>query len=602
MLDIGYTLNADGREYRILELIGRGANSAAYLAERRFGDLSSKCILKEYSPNNCDKLTDDEYEYGKARFITSGRTQNDIRQLSTLNNQTPPVCYIFESDDTAFIDVSCYGGTVLSKLSGLSLQEYIEICRTIARTVSYYHKAGFLCLDVKPENIFIMQNTPNDTITQLVEFIDFDSIRRMSEIREAGTISCTKGWAAPELLNPYGSSKIGPHADIYTLGELVFYFLFGRHSSENEHRGFSKYPFDRCKKEYKKYAGRPDIQSLFIKLFRGTIRSSATNRFSDISAVITILDRLISAISAKEYIIPKFPPVSPNFVGRDEELKEVSEHLKENPILFITGIGGIGKSTLIKNYIFKNRADYDVVAYLEYNGDIVSTFADDRQLQISTIHQVEGEPIEEYYIRKHNLFKNICGDKRVLLVIDNYSGRITKELSTLLDSGYDTVIVTRNEPPKNSFPFININAITDTNYIYSLIAVNLGHPIPKDDRPAFNEIISLVQGHTLTIELIARQIAAGHIDVKQALELIRENGFSRFSDEEISNYKDGEEVYGTLSAIISALFNARNMAPKTKVILKILSFLDVRGLDSDIVRDILKLNMDTICFLQVLFA
>lgn len=59
----------------------------------------TKCILKEYAPHNNDYI-----EAGKARFIASGKTQNEIRQKSVLNNQTPPVSHVFEANGTAFID------------------------------------------------------------------------------------------------------------------------------------------------------------------------------------------------------------------------------------------------------------------------------------------------------------------------------------------------------------------------------------------------------------------------------------------------------------------------------------------------------------------
>ena len=87
-----------------------------------------------------------------------------------------------------------------------------------------------------------------------------------------------------------------------------------------------------------------------------------------------------------------------------------------------------------------------------------------------------------------------------------------------------------------------------------------------------------MQGHTLVIELIARQIASGRINVSKALDLIRENGFSRFSSEKIGNYKDGEEVYDTLSDIITVLFDAGKMSKTEKLTLK------VRGLEKSLIQ------------------
>ena len=577
MLNNGYTFNADGRQYTIMEQLGSGANTIAYLAECKHGELVTKCILKEYSPHNAD-----DFEVGKTRFVSSGKMQNAIRNKSVLNNQTPPVSHVFEANGTAYIDVSCYNGTTLDKLSSLTLPQYMALCETIAKTAGYYHKSGFLCLDLKPENIFILQNTPDDMITQLVEFIDFDSIR---DTENNGNIlfSYTREWAAPEQLNPYATAKIGTSADIYTVGEIVFYLLFGRHSADSEHRGFSKYPFEDCKREYHKYTERPDVQALFVKIFRSTIRSSAVNRFKSIDEVTKLLGALVEVLSQKDYVIPILPSVSPDFIGRDTEIRQVAESLQHNPVLYVTGIGGIGKSTLIKNYIARFRAEYDVIAYLEYDGDILHTFCDDMQLQISTVSQQDGEPLADYFARKLKVFKRICGDKHVLFVLDNFSDRLTKDLSRIIDCGYDTIIATRNKPPKNSFPSLEITAISDTSELFRLVALNLERPLTKEERLCFEEIITLVQGHTLVIELIARQIAAGRLDIHTALGLIRENGFSQFSDEKVGNIKDGEEVYDTLEDIIYVLFDASAVSKDAKLTLKILALLNVRGLETSLI-------------------
>ncbi|MBR3269420.1 MAG: serine/threonine protein kinase [Oscillospiraceae bacterium] len=577
MLKTGDVLYAEGRTYTVLELLGRGANAAAFLAQRESGSLLSRCILKEFAPRETE-----HFEAGKERFLAAGKMQNRIRQLTELNNQTPPVCEIFEANGTAYIDIPCFGGKTLSALQNLTLPQYTEICRTAAKTVGYYHRAGFLCLDLKPDNLFILQNTPDDTVTQLVELIDFDSVRSAAECTEHTVFSYTREWAAPEQCNPYMRGKISRAADIYTLGEIMFYLLFGRHSEESEHRGFSEYPFGECRREFRRYTERPDVKRLFTQLFRGTLRSAAANRFPDTGGIVRLLDDLTAELNRRDYIIPKLPPVSPYFVGRETELNAVGTQLKQNRVLFVTGVGGIGKSTLIRNFAVQNQSRYDVIVYLEYDGEIRHTFADDGQLAISTVHRQDGEPADAYFSRKLSEFRRICGEKHVLFILDNYGGAVTKDLSRILDCGYNTVIVTRNQPPKNSFSFLELGAIAEKAALYHLISLNLGRQTTKEERRCFEEIIGLVQGHTLVLELIARQIAAGMISIQTALCLIRENGFSRFSAEKIGNYKDGEEVCDTLAGIISGLFDASNLETNAETVLKILALLNVRGLESEL--------------------
>ncbi|MBQ8922213.1 MAG: serine/threonine protein kinase [Oscillospiraceae bacterium] len=577
MLKTGETLTAENREYFVTALLGRGANAAAYLVQCRSGELQYQCILKEYAPRNAA-----DFDAGKARFIAAARMQNRVRQNAALQNRTPPVSHIFEANDTAYSDIACFGGTTLDRLTGLTLPEYLELCRAIAKTVGAYHQAGFLVLDLKPENIFILQNASDETVTQLVEFIDFDSIRAVQELSAESVYSYTRAWAAPEQYHPFAAGRISSAADLYAIGEIVFYLLFGRHSEDTEHRGFSSYPFHECRREFRRYSDRPDVQRLLTKLFRGTLRSSAANRFPDTDSIVKLLDALIEECSLREYIIPKLPPVSPHFVGRAQELQAVYESLKQNRTLFVTGIGGIGKSTLIRNYVIQNKDQYDVIVYLEFDGDFVRTFNDDDQLQISTVRRQDGEPAGEYFRRKLTQFRNICGEKRVLFVLDNFSGTVTKDLSRVLDCGYDTVIVTRNQPPKNSFAHLEIGAIADKTALSRLILLNLERQMTKEETVCFDEITGLVQEHTLVIELIARQIAAGNLDIHTALDLIREHGFSHFSGEKIGNYKDGEEVYASLASIISGLFIAAGMHPESAHTLKILALLNVRGLETEL--------------------
>ena len=128
------------------------------------------------------------------------------------------------------------------------------------------------------------------------------------------------------------------------------------------------------------------MQNLFVQLFRGTLRSSPNNRFRSTHELAGILGKLCDAISQKDFIVPHLPHTSPNFVGREKEIKVLSQLLDEYRTVFVYGIGGIGKSTVVRNYIHSKKGEYDVIVYLESDGDLRTTFANVSQLQISTAH------------------------------------------------------------------------------------------------------------------------------------------------------------------------------------------------------------------------
>ncbi len=579
MLEAGSVLQAGGREYRIVETLGKGASTTAFLAQCRDGELNFRCILKEYTPSGGAVTRE-----GIERFLAAGKLQNQIRQDARLSNPTPPVSHIFEANGTAFLDVVCFQGKTLDKLPRLPYPQRVAVCETVARMIGYYHSAGYLCLDLKPQNLFIPQNAPEDTLTQLVEMIDFDSVRSFEQVQNGEDCLATREWSAPEQRNPYTGKILGPQTDLYALGELCFWLTFGRHSLDSEHRGFSRYPFEECEAEVRKYTDRPAVQSLLTEFFHGTLRSSAQNRFQNAEEAEAILQSLREETLQKDYVVPRCPAVSPHFVGREREIKAIGEKLARNPVLFLTGVGGIGKTTLAKNFIQKNKTAYDVICYLESGENVRDAFSDDFQLQLSRLHRGESESLEAYFPRKLGALRKICAGKRVLMVIDNFTGEVSKDLNQIFDCGFETLVCTRRKPPKNSFAVLEITAIPQPEDLFRLISLNLGRAATREERECFLEIIRLVQGHTLVLELIARQMAAGNLDAAGALRAIQERGFSRFSDEKIESYKDGELLFADIPTILSALFDAGSMTREQKRTLHILSLLDPRGLEEPLLR------------------
>ncbi|MCD8120996.1 MAG: TIR domain-containing protein [Clostridiales bacterium] len=140
--------------------------------------------------------------------------------------------------------------TVMESLAskGRSLHSYMEeyqlftplqtfhVIRQILFALREIHEAGFLHLDIQDGNVFIKGALDDES--SLVTMIDFGSARAMvhgkTERIVDRVIFTTEGFSAPEiLLHNDGSLRLGPEADLYSVGCLILYLLTGSKYSAN---------------------------------------------------------------------------------------------------------------------------------------------------------------------------------------------------------------------------------------------------------------------------------------------------------------------------------------------------------------------------------
>lgn len=603
-LPAGYNLkfHSHSGEYGIVKVIGEGALAITYLTT--YKDVSgrkSERIIKEYFPDGldvrrrknghllCAGKDREKFELGKDRFFAGGVWQNDLRYKTNLKNEITPLQGIYEGNNTLYLEVTPFEGKTYDRFDRLPLSKRMKICLAVAKSVRQYHRLGYLCLDLKPENIFVLTNSSGEIVADLIEFVDFDSIRSKKEIADEASLSFTRNWSAPEQNNPYRYKKISERTDIYTVGELVFWSVFGRHSADEEHRGFSKYPYDEERGPFIKELNRMEIKNLFTALFRGTLRSSAENRFASMDDVIAILEKISDELSRKEYVITAAPHASHIFVGRGKELREIEEFLAAEHVLFVCGIGGIGKSTLVRNYCAGNSENYDIIIYLQCTGSLQSAFTDDVQFHINTVAKREEESTEEYFYRKLRHLENLSVGKRVLFVLDNYNRVIEEELKLIMKQRWDVIVVSRREPVRCSYQVLNIDAISDRKYLYRLFELNLGREISEDEEEAVMYMTDKVGGHTLIVELLARQIRNSYLSISEAAELTLRHGFSNIAPEKVGYIKDDKENNDTIAGIITALFDTGILSVDKRIILKVLSLFNVSGVDLENIQKLLDL-------------
>ena len=589
----GYKLNNKNHsgEYIIKKVKGRGASTIAYLADfKNSSGRVSERILKEYYPSSLNITRDsngvlvcpekglNKYQDGIKRFIEGGEQQNELRELTHLKNETPPLQEIFETNNTCYLEVTPFEGTTFDNIESFSLLERIKVCLAVSKVIKRYHEEGLLYLDIKPQNIFVLTNSSGEFVTEMIELIDFDSVIKKNAIAFGNSLSFTEAWAAPEQTNPYSFGKICEATDIYAIGELVFWCVFGRHSLPSEHRSFSSYPYNEINSESLDQSLRHPVKRALNCLFHNTLRSSVYNRFSTANEIILILETVCEELSKKEILITSEPQAKKFFIGREKELLEIEKALKIHKIVFVSGIAGIGKSEIVKQYVNRHKNEYDNILYWTYEGNIDTMLSSDKSVSISNLARLKEENNSQYAIRKLSKIRELFGEKNNLFVIDNMNDLVEeiKEQDTwelIKNLNCKILIATRNV--ESLYQTIRIEPLEKTDDLVRLFC----EYCPSEEAELNNviEIIEEVNHHTLLTELLAHYAKATHSTPKIILDKLTSIGIGNLSKENVRLLKDEKITSDTIFRHIEQIFSISSMNDEQLLIMSKLALMPLDG-------------------------
>ncbi len=224
--------------YDILEELGRGGMGVVYKAmHRRLGRLVAlKMVLAGVHVG----------QVGLARFRAEAEA---VAQLLHSN-----IVQIYETGEhegrpyfsLEFVD----GGSLDQRLreSPTSPRSAAKLVETLARTMDVAHQRGIVHRDLKPANILLAKigsqssmvrhrevdsaTLPGDhwsrsTIPKIADFGLAKRVDEDSSQTQSGTILGTPSYMAPEQASGR-NREIGPAADIYSLGAILYELLVGR--------------------------------------------------------------------------------------------------------------------------------------------------------------------------------------------------------------------------------------------------------------------------------------------------------------------------------------------------------------------------------------
>ncbi len=588
-----FTNRAGGKTaYTIKRELARGGSSIVYDAVYTNNSGADKKVrIKECYPyrlniirekNGClhaKGAEEREFEEFKDKFKSAFDVSNRLFDIDALTNSVSNAIDIYEALNTVYIVSSYIQGDTMSEIGDISLQKAISIVKGAARAVSAVHKAGWLYLDIKPDNIFVLGNT-----AEQIQLFDFDSLFPICENGAEDVseykISYTKDFAALEL--QMGElHKLGRYTDVFGIGALLFYMLFGRTPKAVERSAEAVYDYGSFA-----YAGinyRDSLYFLLTEFFHHTLPDYYADRYSDMETVVDKLSCLEKAADiTTPYIYSTYKPDKKLIFGREGELAciEAWWRDKDSRCLIVSGMGGIGKSSLVRSYVWQNREKLGTILYLDFKNNIRQTITDDWQLCVNLTARQGEESIDDYFLRKVKALRLIAADEEALLIIDNFSGEFDRDVEMLAELGWKIILITRNECAAAPYDIVKVGEIGDKKYIYEMFAHYLGRHLDGKEREYADIIIEKTGGHTLALELTARQLARSFLPLKEAAALAQRHGFSKIGAEKVRFSKDYKEYYAAIENIIGALFETADMNDLKRSILKALALFGTAGTDA----------------------
>ena len=578
----GYELKSKNKLYKINDVIGMGSSCIVYSAEDE--EYLTKCIIKEFYPASIPSTRNQRYEIihdekheikyleRKERFTQATKTQISIRNEGEVVNNSFYIYDLFSVNNTEYVVVPEYHGRTYDKNADMSLYDRIRVCKSVAEFVLKCHNKGYLCLDIKPQNIFVIPETPELTL-----FFDYDSFKRIDELVFGCITSYTEKWAAPEQLSPCMVKDLSARTDIYAIGELLFWSIFDRNSVPQEHRGYSEFDYSGsiCGKEL-----RSEARKKLTEIFHKTIRSSINNRYKNMEELIQNLSDLVLLVAPIENeIIPTLPDL-PDLIGREKEINQIKQGFEKNKVQFVYGIGGIGKSFVAKKYAYSRIYDYDYIVFLRFYGNIIETVNNNDFL--TNIEKYEKESSEEYCLRRLSKLRKIISENSLIIVdgmdvnIDELSDFLIWEKFTSI--GCNILLTTRSFQSSYADRQITINPL-EQEQLRELFHKN--SPYSNDQQKYVDQIIDLVDRHTLFIELLSKQAKIRGYSPSSLYEEIEKTGMTGFKKDLIPWNGNNQSLF----SYVELIFRLSGLSESQEITLRKIALLPAKGADKGIFID-----------------
>ena len=595
------TITLNGTEYKILDTKGRGASCVVYLAE----NCTNKRIvlIKELYPINLGIFRDKEnnlivpnsfcehFKFYKHKLCEAYKLQLEFHNSDETGNYTSDAETMVEAYSTLYIIMNKVVGSSYDKVVPENITDVLEVCKSVATVIGFYHKKGYLHLDIKPDNIYVLKET-----NQIINLFDFDTVKLKSDLENGNYIANSNEIAAPEISKAEIDEFTGKYlqevderADIYAIGHILFEKVMERDAKSSDIILGKKFNLEKTKLLKN---SSPQLREKIQEIFQHTVVRMKSERYSNTDELIKALDQALEIATEEKdgYLIDNNITVTTSssyYISRKDKLSEIRQHLENYHIAYLYGIGGIGKSETAREYAEEYRGSYTTIQLSVYSGDLKSLIAG---LKFSSDDNYFEKDINIRYETKLSLLsKAMINNERTLLIIDNYNVEpdsdeykrnveVMKDLKKL----HIHILFTTRTSPNDDKTKIDIEELSKEELRHMFFAINPKDKDKEERIAQVDELIETAYRHTLTVDLVAHQTAKiegyGKKTLSDYIKVLKESGINSGINVAVYNNKDDNEKSDIIFEHIRALFNLTALSEKEKYIMVNACLLPLSGM------------------------
>ena len=351
---IGTTLG----QYQIIEAIGRGGMASVFKAYQPA--LDRYVAIKILAPQHASQADFAE------RFVREAKAVAALNHPNIL-----PIIDFGQQDEHTYIVMKCVsGGTLSDRLKQpIDVLTTARIIKQVAAALDHAHSRGILHRDIKPSNVLLDDNE----WAQLADFGLAKILAGDQFLTSSGISLGTPAYISPEQGR---GAPLDQHTDIYSLGVILFEMATGRlpFTAETAMGVVVKHIYDAPPAPR---SIKPDLPEALEAIILKALAKPISDRYHTAGELASALEMAVLQLPAQQIltthmedpnVTPKFGPTParvtpvtplsrkqlmeettpavPRFIGRETELAAYRARLERDHFVIITGMAGMGKTTL----------------------------------------------------------------------------------------------------------------------------------------------------------------------------------------------------------------------------------------------------------------